>query len=340
MLKVRAILEETYEYVPPCIVDPNNKNKYICSECLKPVIFRNCSVRKKHFAHKSEYSKCNGVGSSESDTHKFAKKQVKNWLEQGYTLLIDHGGKKDAVYLSGNQQVFLEKGDKNYRADIMIKENDKVICIIEVTYTSPTVTPRPCKWYDIDALNIEDPVSIDIDERVVEIKGKVGKILDKTYDEDPVSIDVEIKDKMELTCEEEERIEWSDYAGESVEKCKRFKINNIGYICSIPCMDCKKKFYYPIYSKKRKCFLNLCAYGCKKYPYGISEMNGSLYNTSKTNEVKLKITREYYCTLFCDFCKGSSGHRIIDKMFMDGRYEKYGSHGIIKVRPYYRPCEI
>ena len=90
--KVYALLKETYEYIPPCSVDPDNRSKYICSECLKPVIFRNCSTKIKHFAHKSENSTCNGVGGSESDIHKFAKKQIKSWLEQGYTLLLNLGG--------------------------------------------------------------------------------------------------------------------------------------------------------------------------------------------------------------------------------------------------------
>ena len=323
MFKVYALLEETHEYVPPCSVDPGNRGKYVCSECLKPVIFRNCSTKIKHFAHKSEHSTCTGVGVSESDIHKFAKNQIKRWLEQGYTLLLNLGGKKDAIYLSENQQVFLEKGDKNYRADVMIKENDKIICIIEVTYTNATVTQRPCKWYDIDALNIEDPISIDMSGKIVELWAKLGKI--------------QGNNKSELTCEEEERIEWSDYAGERIEKCKRFKLTNIGHRCSIPCMECKKTFYYPIYSKKHRCYLNMCAYGCKEYPHGLREMHGSLYNTSKSNDIKLNSTSD---DCWCEFCKRQTYDRTIDKMFIDASHVDYGSHSIIKIKPYYQLCEI
>ena len=241
---ILAVCADTREFIPVKSVDPDNRGKYLCSKCNTKVIFRNCETKVNHFAHYS-LSDCTG----ESDIHKFGKEQLKRWLDQNYSIYIKRFKKIVAILEKGdNDEVFIEKGGLGYIADVALYTNGKPRIILEVTHTHKTCTKRPCEWYDIPAYSIREPIEIDYDNKIVIIHGEKGLIYKP-------------KTK-ELNCEEQERLEWAEYYGKYVNKSK--KVNGIGYICDVTCLECGRITYYPIYSEKRRGYLNLCAYGCKE----------------------------------------------------------------------------
>lgn len=239
---ILAICADTREFVPVKFVDPNNRGNYVCSKCNTKVVFRNCTQKIKHFAHLS-VTNCNG----ESDLHKFGKIQLKRWLDKNYSIYIKKNSKIIAIVEKKNDdKVFVEKGGLGYIADVVIYTNEKPRIILEVTHTHKTTSDRPYEWYDIPAYGIAEPLEIDYDNKTVTIRGYKGLV----------------QTKRELNYEEAERLEWAEFNGNRVKK--GLKVKSKGYVCDLPCFDCRRITYYPIFSEKRHCFLNCCAYGCRE----------------------------------------------------------------------------
>lgn len=162
-----AIQKSTCEIVFPHNAHKNEK--YKCPECEKDVFLRKGKILRPHFAHFKNSNCIHFNDTNESQIHIDAKKVLQEILEAGNsikfikTCCCCHKYKKNIIFTyNENYKIVLEyyfiyKGKKKY-ADIAILDNeDKIVAIIEVCNTHPTLPGnRPEPWFEVNAHEVVD----------------------------------------------------------------------------------------------------------------------------------------------------------------------------------------
>lgn len=159
-----ALNKITGEYVYPKIA--NKKDKYICSDCNKDLVFCQGKIKCHHFRHKADdrNKPCNYYDKpTEAQIHKDAKLLLKNLLERkiiiSFTRLCmtcKNSDEFEIPEITETSEIFLEYrfsfDDGLKIADVAYIDNDEIVCIFEIYNTHRTSNEnRPEPWFEIDA---------------------------------------------------------------------------------------------------------------------------------------------------------------------------------------------
>jgi hypothetical protein len=170
-----ALNKISLEYIHPSMANKNDE--YICPDCDNDLIIKKGDIRKHHFAHKRDDSKCTYYNHpTESQIHKDAKMLLKSLFENKNTIRII----KKCVYNKCNVYTEIEKLNDNSSieleyefeyngkkkiADVAYIENDKLKYIFEICYTHKTdINARPEPWFEIDAVNLINTINNEVNE--------------------------------------------------------------------------------------------------------------------------------------------------------------------------------
>lgn len=159
-LKLGAIDKATNSYVLPCNAD--KKNKYICPDCTKDLIFKKGLIKAPHFAHYSEKEPCNYYNHpSESQIHKDAKMALKSLLDNQKRIVIKHNccGLEFPIEYTENDKIKLEYrfdfNDSKRVADVAFLNIGTIKYIFEICNTHKTSSEnRPEPWFELDAREV------------------------------------------------------------------------------------------------------------------------------------------------------------------------------------------
>jgi hypothetical protein len=178
-LTLGAIDKVTGYYVLPCNAD--KKNKYICPDCSKDLIFKKGEVKAPHFAHYSEKEPCNYYNHpSESQIHKDAKLLLKSLLEKRKNIIIEKQC-YDGCNLTEYPIEYTEtsKAELEHRfdfnnskksADVALLSMDKIKYIFEICHkhkTSPENRPEP--WFEFDATELVNNANTNFKQDIIRI---------------------------------------------------------------------------------------------------------------------------------------------------------------------------
>ncbi len=178
-LTLGAIDKATGYYVLPCNAD--KKNKYICPDCSKDLIFKKGEVKAPHFAHYSEKEPCNYYNHpSESQIHKDAKLLLKSLLEQRKNIIIEkqcYAGcnlTEYSIEYSETSKAELEHrfdfNNSKKSADVALLSMDKIKYIFEICHkhtTSPENRPEP--WFEFDATELVNNANTNFKQDIIRI---------------------------------------------------------------------------------------------------------------------------------------------------------------------------
>jgi hypothetical protein len=160
LLHQGAINKATGEYVHPD--QANKRDKYICPECNRDLVLCQGKIRKHHYRHKTDFvNPCHHYSNpSESQIHKYAKKQLKYFLEKKPITFIrkccscDHCDYYSVPEVNENCTVEIEhRLDYNGAkiADVALLGPD-LMYLFEICYKHRTsIEDRPEPWFEIDA---------------------------------------------------------------------------------------------------------------------------------------------------------------------------------------------
>jgi len=152
------------EYVYPSIA--NKKNKYVCPDCNKKLIFCKGKINRPYFRHKADTSTCAYYNEpSESQIHKDAKMLLKKLL-QTYDLTFSrkctqcfqtHNHKIKHTHESNIKLEHKFKYNGNRSADVAYIKNNTIKYIFEICHTNSTLeNNRPEPWFEVDAKTLID----------------------------------------------------------------------------------------------------------------------------------------------------------------------------------------
>ena len=172
ILKLWAINKNTKQYYYLNI--GNKKDKYICPDCNKDVIFKNDNIRIYHFAHARSDNPCNHyIKLSETQIHKNAKYLIKSLLENKIKLSFI----RKCINCKNNNEIKIPQVTElsqiynEYRfeynglkiIDVAHIIDDIIICIFEICNTHKTNDEnRSEPLFEIDALTILNLVNNNI----------------------------------------------------------------------------------------------------------------------------------------------------------------------------------
>jgi hypothetical protein len=173
-----AIKNNTGEYVYPGIA--NKKDKYICPDCKKDLIFKMGTVRAHHFAHCKDDNPCNYYSRpSESQIHKDAKMLMKNILDNKKRITFfrkcncyNKPQEYEIPEPDENSEIIIEHRF-NYNglkiADVAYIDNGDIVGIFEIYNTHRTEEiNRPEPWFEIDATKFINSVNTNNDSITIE----------------------------------------------------------------------------------------------------------------------------------------------------------------------------
>jgi hypothetical protein len=146
----------------------NKQGTYTCPCCDSPVIFRQGTERRAHFAHKSTSACAYYDGGGEGYWHFEAKNQLAELLRNGARLKFKlkcqsanrtHWELCTNVELTAEQRVEVEYPYQQGRCDIAIVQDQTVVTVIEICDTHKTTTARPKQWYELDAKAVLETIA-------------------------------------------------------------------------------------------------------------------------------------------------------------------------------------
>jgi len=170
-----AINKLTKKYVYPVIA--NKKNKYMCPDCNKTLIFCHGKIIKPYFRHKADTSSCTYYDKpSESQIHKDAKMLLKKLLETQDLIF-----KKKCSECNVHKEHKIKKIKKShieleYRfeydgkkiADVARVKDGEIKYIFEIYHTHKTDEKnRPEPWFEINALKLIEAANSDTDIEII-----------------------------------------------------------------------------------------------------------------------------------------------------------------------------
>lgn len=151
------------KYVYPSIANKNSF--YKCPWCDEDVLFKNGSIKMKHFSHFPK-SKCkyynqlnNHHSENESEVHKQGKYLLKSIIDNNITLTVKRNNSSDYTIDCKHKCViehpFKHNGEQKYADVAILDKNDKILYIFEVFNTHKTKEcDRPEPWFEISVKNI------------------------------------------------------------------------------------------------------------------------------------------------------------------------------------------
>ena len=161
-----AFVKGSERYIHPCLATKNED--YVCTSCLKDVIFRNGDINRPHFAHKKSDDPCKQyISPGESQIHKDAKMLLKYLIDNKYNLIFERFC-KECNGISKIKLPNLEDTNviEEYRfehldsiriADVALVKNNQPIFIFEIFNTHKTnEDDRPEPWVELDASKFLD----------------------------------------------------------------------------------------------------------------------------------------------------------------------------------------
>jgi hypothetical protein len=156
-----AINKTTGEYVYPKIA--NKKDKYVCLECNKDVIFCNGEIRVCYFRHKFDINPCSYFDKpNETQIHKngelLMQKILENKTQVTFSRCCNRCKKNDEYEIPemGENSVIKLEYRFEYNgpkiADVAYLDNGEIVAPIEIYNTHKTRSEdRPEPWFEVDA---------------------------------------------------------------------------------------------------------------------------------------------------------------------------------------------
>lgn len=177
-LTLGAIDKATNNYVLPCNAD--KKNKYVCPDCSKDLIFKNGKIKAPHFAHFSEKEPCTYyIRPTESQIHKDAKLLLKSLLDIQKKLLIIQKCSNGCnieypIEYTENKTELEYRFDLNNStkiADVAFLNMNKIKYIFEICHKHKTLSEnRPEPWFEFNATDLIETVNINIENDTITLQ--------------------------------------------------------------------------------------------------------------------------------------------------------------------------
>ncbi len=179
-LTLGAIDKTTGEYVLPC--NANKKNKYICPDCNKDLIFKKGAIRDPYFSHYSEKEPCNYYDHpSESQIHKDAKLLLQSLLNSRKNIIIEkncHTCFKLVEHTieytqtcTAELEYRFDFNNSTKSADVALLDVEKIKYIFEICHKHKTLSEnRPEPWFEFDATELIENANINSRNDTIRIR--------------------------------------------------------------------------------------------------------------------------------------------------------------------------